>query len=987
MVVICLTSRLRCGTGGVPHVDGRSNAGGCVLWLFPNKFVSNPHDERVAEVVDRPDQWRDLLAEPQVVDDDGKSSAPVLCGAKYFPEAKDREKENIESVTCLVLDVDCSATPAGRPPTGPELRNAVKGLKAIGYTSPSHTKRHPRWRLLLPLAAPLPPKKHRALVQNLSDVLVPGFAGCIDVSSTGDPGRLGYVMCTKDFDDYDWFVEEGERLDWRGLVLADETWVKGVRGGLERSPFWTDRKIALQAALRHFGNIGQGKKPGDGRTNLLHIVSCQTWWEWAAEDDDFVLEVMEHVNGNFSVPEDGDEILRQLDQGHRRAIGERRKEQVTGAYGWRRDRNAVSSEEALKVHARRLRNRRKIEDSQKGEALRRVIEKLTPHDEVSMWKGLLTKLAHELAQLFPYETAERLAGYFESSTKTMLTKDSRAAVSLEEIRGWIGARLEKEQKRRAENMARGEEKTRGNIEAATGGLRDTRYTQNEVEMWKQSVGLRDNNWILVSKNTYYVFCNGTWKGPYNEREFEAQGYKDLDAAYEVGVRTFKLNEEKGERVNLSIAKIVHEYGTSCKTRIDLNCEKAWFDVHENELVLAGPARRPLQARFHPEVDQWFRVMTGKATPTNLKQRQDEAALSLGEKAVDDYDKICDWLACLLQLDTPCAALYLMGVNSVGKGLFAEGVGRLWKRGPMGLEDAFADYNSMLADTPYVWVDENALPEKVKASVLLRKALAAREFIYNRKYHDTSKVTGCLRMLLTANNLDLFNKQKEMVRREDVDALALRFVHVNVRPEAIAYLESLNPRHGDFVEKDMIAEHALWLAEKRWATIKARGTRFLVKGRNTNVSDIVATNSDSTAECCIAICDALAEKRGRGTDWLMVKDHEVFVSASLLKRHLGLMGSSAARQISEVEITRAVSSISEGPPKVVWNGKPQRMRKIRLQTLKAWCDYKEVFVWSDVEAGIDEMSKQTPGGPTQGGPPQGGPPQGGGGFSASTKIVN
>ncbi len=779
-------------------------------------------------------------------------------------------------------------------------------------------------------------------------------------------------MRTKHPDDYRWFLSEGIPFDWTGIKIEDESWIKGALGGLERSSFWTDRQHALRAALRHFEKMGKGFKPGDGRTGLFYVVGNQTWWEWAAEDKEFVIEVLEHVNNNFAVPEPHEEIVRQMLECHQRTISERRREQVTGAYGWRRE-QAVSTRESLQNHARRLRARRKVEDAEKGEALRAALAGETPHKEPEMWKGLMTKIAHEIAELYPSDNVDRLVGHFAPAFSVMKAGSPKYAVTAGEMSGWVSARLERERKRREENLARQDAKVRNQIEYVTGGERSTVYSKDEVETWKQSVGLRDNNWILVSKNVFYVFCNGTWGGSYTEKEFEAQGYKDLAAAAGVGLKTSVFNKEKGQETNIPLAKLLHEHGSKCTTRCDINCEKTWFDVDEHQLVLAGPARRPLTATFHAEVDQWFRVMTGRSTPSNEKVRQTEAA-KVSSGVTDDYDVICDWLACVLQLDRPCAALYLQGVNSVGKGLFADGVARLWKTGPMGLEDAFDNFNSMLTETPFIWVDENDLPERVRASVLLRKALAAREFMYKRKYHDAGKIIGCLRMLFTANNLDLFNKAKEMLKKEDVDALALRFAHVQVRSEAITYLES-TPRHGDFVEKNMIAEHALWLQEKRWNDIKARGLRFLVKGRHTVVSDIVATNADSTSECCVAICSALVNRER--ADWLTVKeDGELFVNASLLKKHLGFQPS--AKAFSEVEITRAISSIASSAKTVRGaNGRPMRMRNIRLQTLKAWCDYKEVYDWDSVKEAIAEWSKQPPTGSVGGG----------GGFGASSKIVN
>ena len=58
---------------------------------------------------------------------------------------------------------------------------SLQGLRAIIYTSPRHTTASPRWRVILPLLSPIPPKKVRPLVQLLSDGLFPGYEGAINV--------------------------------------------------------------------------------------------------------------------------------------------------------------------------------------------------------------------------------------------------------------------------------------------------------------------------------------------------------------------------------------------------------------------------------------------------------------------------------------------------------------------------------------------------------------------------------------------------------------------------------------------------------------------------------------------------------------------------------------------------------------------------------------------------------------------------------------
>ena len=112
------------------------------LWLFEHRFVSDPHE--AVELQDTNETWSDLLSEPEVVSDEDhghfgtKFTASVLCGARYFDSATTRDKENVDAVECLVLDVDNADTNVGHVPGEFALRSSLQGLRAVVYTSPSH---------------------------------------------------------------------------------------------------------------------------------------------------------------------------------------------------------------------------------------------------------------------------------------------------------------------------------------------------------------------------------------------------------------------------------------------------------------------------------------------------------------------------------------------------------------------------------------------------------------------------------------------------------------------------------------------------------------------------------------------------------------------------------------------------------------------------------------------------------------------------------
>lgn len=1068
-----------------------------MLFLYRHVFEGNPREATLVD--DSPEAWGRLLDKPSfAADEEAKERAAVLCGAKYFDDAESREKENIESVRWLVLDVDNVAKVSdfeagpGRVPNEDELRAALKGTRAIVYTSPRHTAQNPRWRVLIPLASPLPPKKHRALVSFLSRGLVPGFTGCIDVNQTGDPGRLGFVGVTMEPAHYKWFTVEGAPFDWTQIPLEDEVWTLAPLGGLDRQPHWTDRDTAFQQALKYYGSQTFDRSRGH-RTIILWQIAMELWWQWAAEDEDFVMDVLRHVNLQFWEQKPEDLLFRRMREAHKRTVGDTRKEQIAGGYGHRREPLTISSVQSIKHHAKRLKNRQKAEQARLGDEMSRMIEGETVADDPMTWRSALTRIAQDLARTFNNDKKERIAAFFKPSLSAM-EATGNPVPKIEEIEAWIGAYAEGEKKRREEQAIRNADTLKNNIRVATGGARENKYTQDELDTWKETVGFDESRWILVNGKVVYVFCNGTWIGPFNELEFQASGYRALEAGAAF-IRFKSYSEEKESVSYVPLQQLVQRYGSKVEVRVDFSCEKAWYRAEDNTLVLEGPQKAPLSPKFHVEVDQWFRVLTGRAEPIDEPTRLLEASKDRTAKVVtrskpkpppppppreiksatpeevaarvsatasplanrfkgafaaaavaaatvtapappvsnlaarfahkaadlaadaqaraqaqaekepdevipadtntyewssdleeDDYDTLCNWCASFLASDRPCSALFLEGPHSVGKGLFSDGLARIYRGGKISIEAALSHFNALLLTTPYVHVDEG-LPKGMTASVLLRRDLARDEHEYTRKNRDSGKIDGCIRLLFTANNLDVFNKDGELLKKDDVDAFGQRFVHIQCRPEAAAFLKKMGRRHHDFVKLNMIAEHVLWLVKKRYNAVQQRDLRFLVHGRTDKVSNVVATNSESTSDVCTWLCEAILNQQK--LDWYAVRNGSLYVSSVGLHRHMQIHD--PRNRHNSREITRAVSSISHGRSRSVRSmaGKDVRMWPFRLDALRAWCENALVHEWDDVVAALSRLNKDDdppPPPPPSSPPPSSTPPSGGGGGGPGSEAT-
>lgn len=911
-----------------------------MLWLFKNKDTRPGVSvlDQAQQLDDTPDVWAELLDNPTVVADKaGKEAAYVVTGARYFAEADSRSKENIDVVETLVLDVDKVAVPEA------DLLAALDGIRAIVYTSPSHTASDPRWRVLLPLLTPLPPKKHRALVQALSDGLVPGYPGCIDVARTGDPCRLGFIHVTLHPADYKWHNLPGPRFDWTAIDLPDEAWQPaGPLAGLTRSPLWSDRQTALKQALRRFAETGLGLGPGQGRTMTLWDTALCLWWEWAAEDETFVREVLDQVNGNFAVPEDSDTIERKMREAYARTVGDQRVGQKRGTYGILREPQNVVTRQSITEYARRLKRRAKGDSSVVGEALLRMAKGETFSDDPETWRGLATKCAYELARAFPNERPERLADHFRPSFAAMRHAGSAALPTDDEIKTFITTRLDAQRRAKEEQEQRREHEAEKQIELATNGGRSKPYTKQEVSTWRSTVGLEDNNWIVVSGKALYVFCDGTWNGPYNELEFEASGRRDLAAAEQGGFVYLNKIGDDGEVKALPLKSLVQRYGRQAATRIEAWCERAWFSADDDTLVLAGPPRNQITPKYDAQVDAWLRAMTGRDANPNKKEAEKSTSN-------DDFDTVCDWLACVVETQHPLVALYLQSPLNHGKGLLANGLSKIWRGTIMKPEHMWHKngFNSELASTMLVWVDEY-FPAWMRPSEILRRDTAEREHTLTRKHRDSIKVLGCIRVLITANNSDVLDRN-ERLTKEDHDAVATRYAHVLVRPAAETYLQSIGPvARASFVNDFRIAAHTLWLHEQRFARLQKRGARFLVEVNNARVANLMVASKPEASAFLTSLVHAVVDNRK--ADWYAIADGSLWVNSVEAVTQVRLVDPSL--RVTETAMVRALRAMSTGKRQAQRvKDKQIKMWQLDMAVVESWCNETKIADYEDVVKAI------------------------------------
>lgn len=267
-------------------------------------------------------------------------------------------------------------------------------------------------------------------------------------------------------------------------------------------------------------------------------------------------------------------------------------------------------------------------------------------------------------------------------------------------------------------------------------------------------------------------------------------------------------------------------------------EYAHYDTAKGILTLPAAVRDPmLTPREHKDVAGWLRAMC---------------------KTTTDHDHLLDWLAICPDLTRPICALYLDGPPGIGKGLLAAGLARLWNvPAPTPYKALVRQFNISLIHCPLVWADES-VPKDAFAeddAGIFRRVIGNSSHDIEAKYVDAMQLRGYLRVLITANNSEVF-QIRETLNNADLDAVRQRLGYIKIAdsPEdsdepspAVKYLNTLARRDGKesvrdvtqrWVDEGCIAEHMLWLNETR--SVRA-GSRFAVEGWESELTDMLSVS--------------------------------------------------------------------------------------------------------------------------------------------------
>lgn len=273
--------------------------------------------------------------------------------------------------------------------------------------------------------------------------------------------------------------------------------------------------------------------------------------------------------------------------------------------------------------------------------------------------------------------------------------------------------------------------------------------------------------------------------------------------------------EKGQAKKKTAAQIMDEYGTVVREVVySLAKTESVYSPDTKVLKVPSAPRRPLKPVHHPEIEQW---------------------LSLMPKYKRHLPMLLDWISTVSMLDRMSAALYLSGPKGTGKSLLTSGLARLWAGGGASkLEHVFSRFNGTMLNNPLIVLDESWKGDKnVNLCAQLRELVGNMSHKIEPKGKPVVTAEGSVRVIITTNNETTLNvkgngDQNQMEREATVE----RILHIPTSTKASKYIVQIRNRD-DWREKNMIAEHALWLRDQRAAGVIERslseGHRFLIQG--------------------------------------------------------------------------------------------------------------------------------------------------------------
>ena len=331
-------------------------------------------------------------------------------------------------------------------------------------------------------------------------------------------------------------------------------------------------------------------------------------------------------------------------------------------------------------------------------------------------------------------------------------------------------------------------------------------------------------------------------------------------------------------------------------------DKSKYNEERNELVVpCARVDRNLVPEYSEEIDEWLQGLLGD----------------------EHYHDGLRWLAACPRLNRPVCALYLQGPDSIGKGMLASGIARLWSphSETTPYQDLIKNFQGKLLKTPMIVADEKVPQDAFSNndSSVFRRLVGNGTHPVNQKNKSKVTLVGYPRVLITANNEDALNIREDL-DQNDLKAVKKRVGYIDRDEDRSAQevIERLAIENGhtstyDYTEQwvqEGIAQHILWLEENYEYE---EDDRFVVEGWDSEFTDNLVTSVGSAGSIAETIC--LAIEKGDYNPAVRWFGGDIYVNSSLLAAEWeNIRGHNVDKAPSSNGRLKALRSLSEGEKK-------------------------------------------------------------------------
>lgn len=355
------------------------------------------------------------------------------------------------------------------------------------------------------------------------------------------------------------------------------------------------------------------------------------------------------------------------------------------------------------------------------------------------------------------------------------------------------------------------------------------YSDAELDEIAETQGCTKNDltnrWIVMKERAVFLLGpTGRYHGPYSREDATIAAHTILSRA---PVRMLNVGTRGGTTYR-AFNDFVRESGQVAEAIIaSLSAQTTTFRADTGVLTEAVSPLRPLAPRYDAQIEEWLGILAGP-----------------------EKEKLLNWVAIAPDLNKLLCAVYFGGDPGGGKSLFAHGMSKLWTDGgPSALDRVLGNFNDDLVRCPLVFADEKTTSNKWQQETItqdLREMISVRHRPLRRLYISTSSLNGCIRVLLAANNPYLL-KSVGVTTAKDLNAIAERFLYIDVNKDAREYLETIPHHVKNQWGEQGIAEFALWARDNR--EVSQPEHRFWVEGSVGKMHHVLLASNKWTSYVC------------------------------------------------------------------------------------------------------------------------------------------